>query len=311
MDTCIIKTLSYFDIFDYPLTFEELKKYLCCEIDFTDDNLFDMINSISSIQESNGYYHLLGRQHITSTRSERSDTGIAKYAKAKIIAKILSTIPTIEYIGISGSLSMNNATYSDDIDLFFITKKNSLWITRFMVTLILYVMRQKRDKNGRVVRDKICPNMFMEVGKLSFSRRRKTLYTAHEIVQVKTIFDRNNTYVKFINQNKWVKEFLPNVKFPKYYGKRISTWERIFQKTIIPVEKLAFIFQSLYMGKSKSREVVSYGKAFFHPIDRQKLIMEMYELRHKRYMRLYEDNIWIDKDEARFYWEEKKIRILN
>lgn len=310
MDTCIIKTLSYFDVFDYPLTFEEIKKYFCCSIDCSDDELYEVINAISSIQETGGYYYLLGRQDIVGKRSERADASFRKYTKAKVIAKLLSVIPTIEYIGISGSLAMNNATISDDIDLFFIAKKNTLWITRLAVNGILFSINQKRKKSGGVVKDKICPNMLMVEGKLAFSGKRKNLYTAHEIAQLKTIFDRNNSHARFLTANKWIKEYLPNIPFPKKEYKK-NTFADLALKLLIPVERIVYIFQLLYMRKERSNEMVSAKQAFFHPVNRQKLILDMYELRYKRYKRLNEENMWIDKDEARFYWEEKKARILN
>ena len=55
MDECIINTLSYFDVFDYPLTFPEIKKYLCCPQDISDAELYDIIQAISVIQEQNGF----------------------------------------------------------------------------------------------------------------------------------------------------------------------------------------------------------------------------------------------------------------
>ena len=144
MDICIIKTLSYFDIFDYPLTFQELKKYLCCKLDLGDDEFLEIIYSIPTIQESNGLFYFLGRKDIVEKREERGQISITKHAKARVIAKILTLVPTVEYIGISGSLSMNNASISDDIDFFIVTKKNSLWITRLVVNVLLLLVRQKR-----------------------------------------------------------------------------------------------------------------------------------------------------------------------
>lgn len=311
MEDCIIETLTYFDIFDYPLTFSELKKYLCCEIDVNDEDFHEIINSIAIVQESNGYFYLLGRNAIPEKRIERSSIAIQKFAKAKIIAKILAFIPTIEYIGASGSLSMNNTSISDDIDLFFITKKNTLWITRLLVDSTLLLLRQKRRRNEKDVRDKICPNMFVAQGKLSFSRKRRTLYTAHEIVQLKTLFDRDDNYSLLLNKNKWVEEFFPNIPIVPVKSKKTKSFQKLIQKIILPVEKLFFLTQNLYMKKHQSIETVTKNRAFFHPVNRQKLIMEMYALRVKRYKILYTDNLWVDRDEARFYMQEKKIRILN
>jgi hypothetical protein len=311
MDECILDTLVYFDIFDYPLTFSEIKKYLCSYVDVSDDQLYEIIHSMPIIQESNGYYYFLGRSGISEKRLERNSSSIEKFAKAKIVAKVLSFIPTIDYIGVSGSLSMYNAAVSDDIDLFFITKKNSLWLTRFLTNAVLMLLKQKRNRNNKDIKDKICPNMFIEKGKLAFSKKRKTLYTAHEIVQLKTLYDRNGSYSSLLSNNKWVKDFFPNLEIPQVKRKKENRLTKVLQMSISPIEKLCFYSQRVYMQRYRTIEVISPKRAFFHPIDRQKIILDMFRLRSKRYKTLYVDNIWVDRDEARFYMEEKKIRILN
>ena len=79
----------------------------------------------------------------------------------------------------------------------------------------------------------------------------------------------------------------------------------------MPLEKIAFYVQKKYMNKKISIETITIGRALFHPINRQKIVLEMHTLQCHRYQRLHFDNLWIDRDEARFYMEEKKIRILN
>lgn len=311
MDSCIIRTLAYFDIFDYPLNFSEIKKYLCCYIEVSDDDILDTLDSISIIQQSGGYYYFLGRSEIVKKRGEREVVSIEKKARAVVIAKMLSVIPTIELIGISGSLSMNNAEATDDIDLFFITKKNTLWLTRFLVNVLLLFSGQKRGKKQKFAKDKICPNMFMEEGKLGFTKKQRTEYVAHEIAQMRPIFVRNNMYKKFISFNKWIQEFLPNVQIEEKLRTNESMYIKFIQVFLKPIEKIFYSLQIFYMRRIRTRETVSPHKAFFHPIDRNKVIMNLFEVRYERYLRVYEDNIWIDKEEARFFLDEKKIRILN
>jgi len=311
MDECIIETLSYFDIFDYPLTFSEIKKYLCCEIELSDDELLEVIHSIPIVQESNGYFYFLGRNAISEKRMERLDISMEKLSKAKIIAKFLSYIPTIEYIGVSGSLSMNNASLSDDIDLFFITKNNTLWLSRFLVNAFLFVTKQKRGRKGDSFRDKICPNMFLEERKLAFTDKRKTLYTAHEILQLRTLFDRGDFYSLLLSKNKWVEVFFPNYKITTVKRKTKIGLGKFIENITLPFERIAFFLQKTYMKNHKSIETVTKGRALFHPLDRQKIILDMFLLQSKRYKKLHVDNIWVDREEARFYMEDKKIRILN
>lgn len=311
MDECIINTLSYFDVFDYPLTFPEIKKYLCCPQDISDAELYDIIQAISVIQEQNGFYYFLGRSQLVEKRTERNERSFQKFTKAKIIGKILSAIPTIQYIGVSGSLSMNNAAESDDIDLFLVTHKNTLWITRLLVNTLLFIMRQKRGRLQKNVKDKICPNMFMQRDSLAFQKKKRTVYTAHELIQMKTLFNRNNTYELLLSKNKWIYKLLPNVESVSMREKSLSPLVRLWLTILLPFEKLAYVAQRLYMERHRRDETISKRSAFFHPFDRQAIILDMYEIRYKRYIKLYEENIWVGTDEARFYNEEKKIRILN
>jgi hypothetical protein len=158
--------------------------------------------------------------------------------------------------------------------------------------------------------------MFVDVACLSFSGKRKSLYTAHEIVQLKTLFDKNDIHSLLFYKNKWICEFFPNLTLPKIAtasqrSRKGKVAVSIVHSLLVPLEKLSYVFQRVYMGHHKSAEATTKGRAFFHPIDRQKLIVDMYQLRRKRYMKLFNDNVWVEKDEVRFYMEEKKIRILN
>ena len=310
VDECVIRTLSYFDIFDYPLTFSEIKKHLCCRQEIADDELYDSINLLSVVQELDGFYYLLGRSKIVQMRNERYEISSGKLAKAKILSKILSYIPTIKYVGISGSLSMNNAALSDDIDLFFITRKNTLWITRFLVNAVLILLRQKRKKKNKDSKDKICPNMFMDESRLTFGSAKRTLYTAHEIVQLKSVEDKYNSYQALLQKNKWIRDYLPNIKIEQVRTRRVGLVKKLLIRFIQPIEKISYLLQKAYMRKTTG-ETIQMTKAAFHPIDRQKIIMDVYSLRVNRYKKLYVDNYWVDSDEARFYMDEKKIRILN
>ena len=310
IEESVIRTLAYFDIFDYPLTFSEIKKYCETAIKITDDTLKDIIYSIPIIQESDSFFYFLGRSEIVAKRIERNDISISKIGKAKVIAKILSKIPTIEFIGVSGSLSMNNSLHSDDIDLFFITRKNTMWTTRFFVNLTLILLGQQRAKHEKSAKDKICPNMFIEKGKLTLPKKRVSLYLAHEVVQLKTLFDKNNTHSEFLSENKWIHKFLPNIELPVFKKKREAK-NSVFNFPLFPVEALFFSLQKLYMRNVVTSEIILSKLAMFHPVNKEKIILDLYDLKSDKYSSLFEDNRWVDTDEARFYFDDKKNRILN
>lgn len=308
----IIKTLTYFDIFDYPVTLLELKKYSDIKIAVSDEELLDVIDSIYMVKELNGFFYLIGREKNVEKRLSRGEISMQKMVKAKVIAKALSRIPTVKLIGVSGSLSMNNSTPDDDIDLFFITEKNTLWITRLLVTLTLLLIGQKRKRKSKVVRNKICPNMYLAEDALSFIKRKQNLYLAHEILQLKVLFDRDNFYSRLLQKNKWIEKFLPNafentvieVISNKFANKRLSS---IFGM----INSFCFLIQKLYMMPVITIERISSREASFHPVDKGRLILDLYGLKSRLNIEKFNSNQWVESEEARFYFDEKKMRILN
>src|SRR5690606_32960483 len=127
-------------------------------------------------------------------------------------ADILKTIPSLLFIGISGSLAVKNVKREDDIDFFIISQGKYIWLTRLQCILLLSKHAVRRTRTDIHEKDKICLNMFVSDTSLSFKKATQDLYLAHEIAQLEPIFSRNNTYQKFISQNGWVRSFLPNMK---------------------------------------------------------------------------------------------------
>lgn len=301
MEECIVKTLAYYDVFDYPLTFSQLKKYLCCPVDVSDEELLDIIDAIPVINQFDGYYYLLGRSKLTALRNNRSEISNQKFIKAKIISKIVSAIPTVEYIGVNGRLSMHNATSSDNIDLFIVTKRNSVLLTKLMVNILLLITGQKSLSKNKNIKDKVCASTFLSRGDLAMEQYGKNLYLAHELVQLKTLFDRGSIRAEMLNSNSWIKKYFPNIK---YSYKKIR---RVSKKKVngLHISKIAKMF-----NKNNKTEMNMEGNFFYSPYKR-KVIMQIFNARKKVYLNLLKENYWIDNTEARFYLDEKKIRILN
>lgn len=304
MEEDIVRTLSYYDVFDYPLTFSELKKYLFCPVDVSDEELLEIIDAIPIINQFDGYYYLLGRSKLVSLRNNRSEISNQKLIKAKIIAKLLSAFPTIEYIGVNGRLAMHNATSSDNIELFVIVKRNSILVSKLFVNLILLFTGQKRITAKQKNKDKICVNTFLANGNLALGKYGKNLYLAHEIVQLKTLFDRGSVKQDLLQSNSWIKKYFPNLKYSFSKKKKINE-----NKTNLLVRLKRVI--KILMQNKVSKSDVKLGENFFYTSSKRKIIMQIYNARQKVYLNLLKDNYWIDTDEARFYLDEKKIRILN
>ena len=64
---------------------------------------------------------------------------------------------------------MDNAGEKDDIDLFVITSKGTLWITRLLLVSLLIFMGQYRGR-GKKESQKVCLNMLIDEVGLKFEK---------------------------------------------------------------------------------------------------------------------------------------------
>src|SRR4030065_1385727 len=115
----VIKTLSYADIFDYPLKLSEIRKYLI-GVKLSGKNwpyrFKKTISQIPQIKVREGYYFFKSRHNIVSIRLKRFVYSKEKMELARKIAGLMFYIPSILMIAVSGNLALSNADKEDDID---------------------------------------------------------------------------------------------------------------------------------------------------------------------------------------------------
>lgn len=257
-------SIFYHDIFDYPLNVKEIIKWRVGK-----KKLF-IFKTTKEILNKDGYYFLKGRENILYKKALRKRASKGKIEIAKKSAFILSKFSTIEGVFVTGALAMGNAEENADIDLMIITKKNLLWTTRLLVYLILKIInlavRKPEDINQK---NKLCLNIWLDESSLIWSKKDRNIYTAHEIVQVVSLVNKNNIYEKFISKNNWVLDYWPNAV-------RVNNELRITNYAKNPLyiilnllfsifEKISYRVQYKYMKRRITREVVTLHKAIFHP----------------------------------------------
>lgn len=287
-EEAILKTLLYADIFNFPLKKDEIWKFLISKRKISKPLLFKKTQNIDKFIDSNGeYLYVKGRNKIVNLRKEKERISAQKLIKAKGIINKLVIIPTVKLIGISGALSMSNSVKNDDIDIFVICKKDFIWLTRFLIILILIFFGRYRYKNSQSFSDKICLNMLLDEQNIRFKKNRQNLYTAHEIAQLIPIINRNNSYEKFILKNSWIRKYLANLIIPnkkKYENKKNLLNDVIINicKLFLMEEILKFI-QIKYMKKSITKEVIEDGYLAFHPFDYNDYVLKTYNKKIKKY----------------------------
>lgn len=299
MEKAILRTLIYADIFDYPLKAWEIHKWLIGK----KASFKQIVKAIKRLEEKlrhqsvgvevkslNGFYFLSSkkekRQGLVKKRNDKEKISKRYLRDLKIIAYSLRIIPFIRLIGVSGSLSMENAGKRDDLDLFIITQKNRLWISRILVLGIIFLFgkRRKRGQEGRESAGKVCVNLLLEDDRLTFSSRN--IYLAHEVLQMKVLWEKDGIYSQFLENNEWVFKYLPNWKSKgkvtriRYRGKK-KDWNEAKRLTYW-LEELAKWFQLRYMGNPKGQEKILEGALYLHPVDQSLGILKKYTERVKK-----------------------------
>lgn len=125
------------------------------------------------------------------------------YQKARLASFMLQFIPFIRLIALTGSLARKDVNKNSDVDLFIITLQNRLWTVRFaaIVILDLFNLRAKNEST----RCRICLNRFLSDKNLLLSPQN--LFHAQEYSQIVPLFDGNNYYQRFLQNNGWMKKY--------------------------------------------------------------------------------------------------------
>lgn len=283
----IRQTIAYASFFDFDLTVSELHYWL----------ISPTTHSLSSVKKLSDR----GEELVTK-RKARLLISTQKLIRAEKFAHILSIVPTIKLIALTGSLAMNNAKKNDDIDLMIVTKQGTLWLTRLFVVPLIRLFFKSRypvshprvfhsltpfhprgshsATSGVVLNttDSVCLNLWLDTSALNLPRDKRSLYTAHEVLQIKPLLNRNHTYERFILENSWTKPYLANAyelttkNFPPRERLQRASHSRGgrmvspgVNSLVSLLNLLAFRLQYLYMHSKMTSETVNLHSAYFHP----------------------------------------------
>jgi predicted nucleotidyltransferase len=191
--------LAYFDIFNYPLTNEEVRRFLQQRYDqlLVDEVLSDLLKD-QFIFKLNHFYSLQNRPELAAIRIQGNKRAAELLKIAKRVSKILSWFPFVESIAVSGSLSKNFADEKADIDFFIITSANRLWTAR----TCMHIFKKFTFLAGK--QNWFCMNYYIDEMRMEIIE--KNIFTAMEIVTLIPM-QGTNCFKKFINANCWTSNY--------------------------------------------------------------------------------------------------------
>lgn len=165
----VLEPIIFFDLFSYPLNAFELYKYIDTKLNYLDLEfiLTDLINR-EILQEEQGFYFLYGRVQLVRERHSRYNYSRQKLKKAAFFAKIFSWFPGVLAVAAANFIGDHNWRFESDIDIFIITKKNYLWLSRLYCAGIAKLAFSRPRDNFK--RDKICLSFYISEESLNLEK---------------------------------------------------------------------------------------------------------------------------------------------
>lgn len=233
----ILRTLLYYDIWQYPLTARELYTFLPANPMTFDE--FEMKlradgpgNHVLVEQE---HYFVRGRPpDIVDQRKRRERHARLLWHAAHVSMQIIKRFPFVRGICVSGDLSKNATTRESDVDFFIITEPNRLWITRTLLILFkkTFLFNSKKF---------FCLNYFVTFDHLTLDERN--IYAATEVAHLKPLYN-SRLFTEYLGANKWITDFFPNFDLRHLSFQKTNNRQSLVQKTLefafllLPVDRL-------------------------------------------------------------------------
>jgi len=205
LDDAILQTVAYADVFDYPLTGDEIHRYLI-GLPTSRGTLRSLLGNghlvPNLLSHSGRYFTLVGRETTIDTRKSRAAVSSDLWRKAVHYGRIIGNLPFVRMVAVTGALAMDNVA-DGDVDYLIVTEAERLWVCRALVVGIVKVAARRGVT--------LCPNYFLSERALVLEERN--LFTAHEVAQMVPLTGLD-TYERLRQLNRWTETFLPNASGP-------------------------------------------------------------------------------------------------
>jgi len=258
----ILKTLIYFDLFDYPLNLLEIWKWLG-----TKASLNEVKKELDQLKEKvycqDGFYFLSGRSELIQIRQERYNLSEIKFKRAGKFIKLLRYIPFIKTVFVCNRLGYSNIHADSDVDLAVIVSKNRLWLARLLAVGLFNFLKVRPKQTLRS--EAIDLSFFISEDNLNLENlvKEEAFVFPYWLSQFVPVFDRGKTK-QFFQANRWLEKYLPNF-LPYDLNLRRRVQDSLFSKLVRSVislltdydylEKLSERYQMKIMPPQLKRQI--------------------------------------------------------
>jgi hypothetical protein len=301
LETAILKTIIFFDLFSHPLTAYELWRYLDLKADFEQIQKAALfLKSEQLLSEHDGFYFLPGQEKLIRLRQERYHYANRKLKIARQVVSLFKLLPTVRFVALSNLIGRHNLRDGSDIDLFIIAKKNRIWITRLFCAGLMKILDKRPTPENK--KDKICLSFYVDDDHLdlsSLTAGSDDYYFHFWLAGLYPLYDAGSYHHRLMLANGWLKTHLPNgdfilnnqsyresprswrekifiFSFYKHFFNLIEYWSQSLQLKIMPAGLKNKI-------NADSRVIVREGVLKLYLIDRRQEFTRRYQERLKQY----------------------------
>lgn len=206
IEAAILRTVLYADVFNFPMTVEEIHHFLIHDEPVSLAQIHDALAHSPLLRETleqlEPYYFYTGRAEIVTVRQTREATSQKLWPHAVRSGQWLARLPFVRMVALTGALAMHNAAANDDdLDYLLITAPGRVWLARGFAVLLVRLARARGIT--------ICPNYVL--AETALVQEQHNIFLAHEVVQMVPLFG-HDLYERFRSKNEWVGSYLPNAR---------------------------------------------------------------------------------------------------
>ena len=275
------QTLRYAEIFGASLTLDQLHARLQGTLSVSMKDLKKVISSSQEIVFRKGFVQMRDAHHFV--KSPDLQAWQKKMREARRASGVLSRIPWVLAVLVTGSVAAENVHPDDDVDLMIITARKRLWLSRLLVVPLLILLGKYQDKRQmqtvfphRSVKtsNRWCLNLWLDESSLQVPKSQQSLYTAHEVLLTKCVYQKKQMGKQFFIANSWIQAYFAHAPLFKETRRSLKDSKNIL---INFFEYLAYQLQRLYMKKSHTSEKISESFAYFHPRDTASIVLKKFQ----------------------------------
>ena len=199
MKSEILRLLCYFDVFNHPLTRNELEALVGASEDQSIQAELETLIKEKNIYSENNYFGIRGSiSDQIKQRNEKEERAKKYYRKLPKYLRIIKAFPFVRGVGISGSLSKNVMHEDGDIDYFIVTAPGRLWVCRTLLVIFkkTFLLNSKKY---------FCVNYFVDENNLEISD--KNFFTAVEVNFLMPVYN-TSLFETFSTENSWTKSYI-------------------------------------------------------------------------------------------------------